>query len=71
MRRPLLPSASLFFLAVFPLTTHAQLQSYCASNVGQTIVYFTPIFDTKLSLGGFVDTKPIANELGMADKKIL
>ncbi|HKR58295.1 MAG TPA: hypothetical protein VJS64_01075, partial [Pyrinomonadaceae bacterium] len=47
-----------------PTTTAAQgtVWIYCASDTGQNIVYFSPVFDSKLPLHTTIDTLPIGNE---------
>ena len=40
----------------------AVLKSYCASDTGQPVVYFSEVFDTRLHKYGFHDDRPIANE---------
>ena len=38
------------------------LKSYCASDTGQPVVYFSQVFDTGLHKYGFHDDRPLANE---------
>ena len=40
----------------------AVLKSYCASDTGQPVVYFTEVFDTGLHKYGFHDDQPLGNE---------
>ena len=45
-----------------PAAAQGTAMMYCASNTGQPVVYFSPIFDTKLPLQTSVDTQPISSE---------
>src|SRR5439155_23147478 len=38
------------------------LKSYCASDTGQPVVYFSEVFDTGLHKYGFNDDQPVDNE---------
>ena len=40
----------------------AVLKSFCASDTGQPVVYFSEVFDTGLHKYGFHDDQPIDNE---------
>jgi hypothetical protein len=40
----------------------AIVKSYCASDTGQSVVYFSEVFNTGLRKYGFHDDRPIANE---------
>jgi hypothetical protein len=40
----------------------ALLKSYCASDTGQPVVYFSEVFDTGLHKYGFHDDQPVDNE---------
>ena len=55
---------TLTLLLIQPSVTNAQgtLMAYCASNVGQPVVYFSAIFDTKIVPRGRMNTRPWASE---------
>jgi hypothetical protein len=56
--------ALLTLLFIQPSVSNAQgtIMGYCASNVGQPIVYFSAIFDTKLVPQGRINTRPWGSE---------
>jgi len=52
------------FLFIQPSVANAQgtAMGYCASNVGQPVVYFSAIFDSKIPLLGRLNTRPWGSE---------
>ena len=61
-RRVFIALSSLLFIQ--PLVANAQgtIMGYCASNVGQPVVYFSAIFDTKIVPQGRMNTRPWGSE---------
>src|SRR5215217_428484 len=61
-RLVLLALSSLLFIPASVANAQGTAMGYCASNVGQPVVYFSAIFDTNVPMLSRVNTRPWGSE---------